>query len=1062
MTKTSSPLFRVLPVDALRAGSKPASRTTVDRWLGALALLFALAGLGFPMRAVAAATSAPAINSIHLQAGNVVVSVSIPSGLAQVTLESRSRFGAGAWVPAVVLHTDGSATNVDFTLPPNQSFQALRVMGNPSTPLPGTFYQGTNQFTGLVSASDPSSAAPGATLTAGSPVTTTANTASTAPVAESDVWEFSGNTLYFFNQQRGLQIIDITDPTAPVLLSTLPLPAVGEQMYLLDTNHVVLLAQNNCGNGDSNNVLVVQVTGGVPVVQSQVSLEGSWSDSRMVGSILYMASQAYYPVASTNGEWVWGTVVSSVDLSNPANPVVADTRTVDGYGNLVYATDDYFFVTTSDYNYYDSTVYPFDISDGTGALTPLSPIQVSGMVESKYNLNYQEGVFSVVATLPDDSNWDYWTTSLVNYDVAANGSFAREGSLVLARGNQLESSVFDGSKAYIVTGDQTSPLWVVDNSNPAAPVVAGEVDISGWSSFIVPLGGQLVTIGVESNLVAVSLFDVSQPSRPGLLGSVVLGDEYSWSFANWDDKSFNVLPDAGLILVPYEGYGSNGYSSQVQLIDLGSNSLALRGIISHPMQPERTAVSGDTILAISDEDLLSVDATERDEPVVNTDLQLAWDVSQVIAVGNYVAQISENDPGAPTLRITSTSHTATILGELVLTNLPVLGVTSHGNYAYVAQGQSPAYWFLIPVDGGGEYSTTNGYSLLLSVVDLTALPGLQIVGQAVVTNMDQGWGYSLQPLWAGTNLLVWAGNAPMFLPFEDGPVLGGGVSSLFFPWWGSGSLTAFDVSNPGTPQFDSQIQVSTNGWSFSPSWAVQNLIFTSFQTSYLITNAASSNSVGSVSNAVPPGSVYWITQNSLQVIDFSDPLNPTPRIPAPIPNPLIGVSPDGSTVYTEGPHLNPQDYYDWSQIYLDAGAYDGAAVYALDSIPLTNGWPLAWVVSGTNVLVASPGATSNAAPGELDLWSITPAGKFALRSSLGLSEPLESLQSFSPGWVLGQGTDSSLFAFDLTGAPGMRLAVQTNLDSCLWFSLSAVAGSPTAGLWVPFGSYGLAPVNLTP
>ena len=35
-------------------------------------------------------------------------------------------------------------------------------------------------------------------------------------VTESDIWEISGDTLYFFNQYRGLQVIDVSEPDAPV------------------------------------------------------------------------------------------------------------------------------------------------------------------------------------------------------------------------------------------------------------------------------------------------------------------------------------------------------------------------------------------------------------------------------------------------------------------------------------------------------------------------------------------------------------------------------------------------------------------------------------------------------------------------------------------------------------------------------------------------------------------------------------------------------------------------------------------------------------------------------
>ena len=68
------------------------------------------------------------------------------------------------------------------------------------------------------------------------------NDAATNPQAvESDIWKIEGNTLYFFNQNRGLQIYDLTTPWKPERLAYLRMPALGEQMYVLDDQRVVLL-----------------------------------------------------------------------------------------------------------------------------------------------------------------------------------------------------------------------------------------------------------------------------------------------------------------------------------------------------------------------------------------------------------------------------------------------------------------------------------------------------------------------------------------------------------------------------------------------------------------------------------------------------------------------------------------------------------------------------------------------------------------------------------------------------------------------------------------------------
>jgi uncharacterized secreted protein with C-terminal beta-propeller domain len=64
------------------------------------------------------------------------------------------------------------------------------------------------------------------------------------------------------------------------------------------------------------------------------------------------------------------------------------------------------------------------------------------------------------------------------------------------------------------------------------------------------MGSRLLAVGVESNRVAVSLFDVANPAKPGLLSRLLLGENYSWTEANYDEKAFTVLPDANLVWYP--------------------------------------------------------------------------------------------------------------------------------------------------------------------------------------------------------------------------------------------------------------------------------------------------------------------------------------------------------------------------------------------------------------------------------------------------------------------------------------------------------------------------------
>jgi hypothetical protein len=116
------------------------------------------------------------------------------------------------------------------------------------------------------------------------------------------------------------------------------------------------------------------------------------------------------------------------------------------------------------------------------------------------------------------------------------------------------------------------------------------------------------------------------------LSRVQLGNQYSTSEANHDEKAFAVLEDAGLILLPVQGYSTNGYESWVQLIDLDANSLTARGRIEHEFAPRRATLHRDRVVSLSGVEMLSVDANDRDHPKLTGQLDLAWPINRVLLV----------------------------------------------------------------------------------------------------------------------------------------------------------------------------------------------------------------------------------------------------------------------------------------------------------------------------------------------------------------------------------------------------------------------------------------------
>lgn len=119
---------------------------------------------------------------------------------------------------------------------------------------------------------------------------------------------------------------------------------------------------------------------------------------------------------------------------------------------------------------------------------------------------------------------------------------------------------FFDDRAYIVTFERIDPLYVLDLSEPSQPFIAGELEIPGYSSYLLPLENEYLLgigqnidpnrfvdqVGVTTSIPApleegakVALFDVSN-STPRLVDEVIY--EQGATPAEFDYKAITFLP----------------------------------------------------------------------------------------------------------------------------------------------------------------------------------------------------------------------------------------------------------------------------------------------------------------------------------------------------------------------------------------------------------------------------------------------------------------------------------------------------------------------------------------
>jgi hypothetical protein len=1015
--------------------------------------------------------ASPRITSIQVEDGQLRVTVTVPAGLRKVTLESRPRLGPGGWEPRRVARLGGEGGEVVFRLPRPELLEVLRVRADVTDPLPPAFYQGDQEF----EVQPPDSGGWIDGPMAGAPREDGSLDAGAGrEVVESDIWKLRDDTLYFFNQYRGLQIVDVSQPDEPRVTGSLPMPSAGEQMYLLESGELVLLARDNCwwrGDGAESRVLIVAVMDDEPTVVAELPVNGWIVESRLVGSALYVAAQEWRPVPEGEGGW-WesGMVVSGFDLADPAMPVARNSVWVPGYGQVVAATDRFLFVTAQDPGDWRTSILQIiDIGHPDGTLEPRGRIRAAGTIKDKFKIHLHGDVLTVISEVFTTTLY----TQLETYSVTDPDVPEKLGELALGLSERLHASRFVGDRVYVVTFFvelQMDPLWVVSLADPSNPTIEGELEVPGWSTFLHPLGDRLVAAGIETNQTTVSLFDVRDPSKPALLDRVAVGSGWTWSEANQDEKAFQVFADDGLVLIPYQSWEDGAWRSRVQLIDLLDESLVSRGRIDHTLSPRRATLHRDRIISVSGRELLSVNLADRDHPVVTAELELAWPVDRLLPHGDYLIELSRGqlgwgDPAPPAMRITPADQPDLVLRGVELRHrLPILGAAIHQERLYLAQGLEGGGWFSPdPRDDTQETADDPVPNLFLTVYDLSALPDMVEVGGVEVVVDPLGWIAEFELFWPKPGVLVMAGGSGGYgwWPWLDWPMIGAepgmGGPALWrpiLPWGSGGRLIAFRVQETGDIEFASEIELGRDGgWNFSAPQEAGGLVFVSHQVSERAPPIVVQDDDSGEWQTREPPAWMWVQRSYLNVIDYENPSDPMIRRPVEIPGALVGLSHGGALLYTVGARWKPDANwsYDWTE-YVNAVAYDGVAVRRVDWLELPTVWPRPYLVKGGEVYLGRT-IVNTRDRSLLERWRLSDEGKFVPIAAMPLESPAERM--VARGGLLTVQMGGEVVLFDPADSDLLRRVGGDRAPGCVWVDLDRAEGSLERGLWVPLGLNGV-------
>ena len=261
---------------------------------------------------------------------------------------------------------------------------------------------------------------------------------------------------------------------------------------------------------------------------------------------------------------------------------------------MVYASQDQLILTENAWDWWwywgegqdgqeATNIHTFDISNPEETVYTGSG-RVAGTILNQFSISEYQGVIRVATT---EGQWARWwmenpepmTSSVITMAIQIN-STTGERTLQqigkvgdIAPEERIWSARFDGDRAYLVTFRQIDPLWVIDLSNQSNPIILGELEVPGVSTYIHPLSKDaLLTIGMgpagEDGLgldwssIQLSMFNISDPTTPTLSNVLSLSpvnddsDQWVWSYseASYEHKAFQYWAPKDMLAIPLSTY----------------------------------------------------------------------------------------------------------------------------------------------------------------------------------------------------------------------------------------------------------------------------------------------------------------------------------------------------------------------------------------------------------------------------------------------------------------------------------------------------------------------------
>jgi inhibitor of cysteine peptidase len=318
-----------------------------------------------------------------------------------------------------------------------------------------------------------------------------------------------------------------------------------------------------------------------PSLVREISIDGSYSSSRMIGTQIYFITSTQIPwllddmelptihddhggistppvygFNTTDQAYAFSTI-GSLDITG-TSPVTAKSFLV-GTAGTVYVSPTNLYIAVPDPGWSRglpaTTIHAFAIDNGR--ITYAAGGKVDGTLLTQYSLDEYNGNLRVATTISTNS-WQMNAGSYSKITVLDNNLDVIGKLSGIAPGEQIYAARFMGERLYLVTFRQTDPFFVIGLADPQHPVILGELKIPGFSNYLHPYdASHIIGIGKESQSgpVKIALFDVGDVDSPVLIDSESLGGSYSTSPVLDDPRAFLFDKEKDILALPVQLQG---------------------------------------------------------------------------------------------------------------------------------------------------------------------------------------------------------------------------------------------------------------------------------------------------------------------------------------------------------------------------------------------------------------------------------------------------------------------------------------------------------------------------